>query len=58
MESGVQAIEAYPTSVPDIILIDIGLGEESGFDVCRRLRELDTRSHSTIVFVSGNHNDE
>jgi len=35
--SGVEAVERVRTLRPDVVLIDIRLGEESGFEAARRL---------------------
>jgi two-component system LytT family response regulator len=47
VDSALQAIEA---NQPDIILLDVQLGEQSGFNVLSRLR-----TQPKIVFVTGHH---
>jgi CheY-like chemotaxis protein len=42
---------------PDIVLIDVMLGDESGFDLARRLAELDTRDLAVIMTSSGAEDD-
>jgi DNA-binding NarL/FixJ family response regulator len=37
---------------PDVVLVDITLGEESGFDVARRLIEHDRGGRSTVILIS------
>jgi two-component system, OmpR family, response regulator RegX3 len=46
---GVAAIDAFETSRPDLILLDLMLPKLSGIDVCRALRE---RSEVPIIVVS------
>ena len=37
---------------PDVVLVDITLGEESGFDLARRLVEEDRGRRSTVILIS------
>lgn len=37
---------------PDVVLVDIGLGDESGFDVARRLAQDCPVGHATVIMVS------
>jgi DNA-binding NarL/FixJ family response regulator len=37
---------------PDVVLVDISLGEESGFDVARRLFENDPDDGAAVVLIS------
>jgi DNA-binding NarL/FixJ family response regulator len=43
---------------PDVILVDVSLGEESGFDLTRRLVEKDRRNGAAIVLISTRSEDE
>jgi DNA-binding NarL/FixJ family response regulator len=42
---------------PDIVLIDVVLGDENGFDLARRLAELDPRDLVVIMISSGSEDD-
>jgi DNA-binding NarL/FixJ family response regulator len=42
---------------PDIVLIDVMLGDENGFDLARRLAELDARGLAVIMISSGTEDD-
>ena len=42
---------------PDIVLIDITLGEENGFDLARRLAELDAPGPAVIMISSDTEDD-
>ncbi|HEY8080860.1 MAG TPA: response regulator transcription factor [Acidimicrobiales bacterium] len=46
---GAQALEAFESSRPDLVLLDLMLPKLSGIDVCRKLRE---RSEVPIIVVS------
>jgi DNA-binding NarL/FixJ family response regulator len=37
---------------PDVALVDIDLGEESGFDVARRLTEPAVGAHARVILIS------
>jgi DNA-binding NarL/FixJ family response regulator len=37
---------------PDVILVDIGLGNESGFDLARRLAEDDQGRRAEVILIS------
>ncbi|HEV8543892.1 MAG TPA: response regulator transcription factor [Verrucomicrobiae bacterium] len=43
-----QAIEETKRLLPDVVLLDVRLGDESGFDVCREIQKLD---HEIRVLV-------
>lgn len=42
---------------PDVVLIDIMLGDENGFDLARRLAELDFAGLPVIMISSGTEDD-
>jgi DNA-binding NarL/FixJ family response regulator len=42
---------------PDIVLIDVMLGDENGFDLARRLAELEARDLAVIMISSGTADD-
>ena len=42
---------------PDIVLIDVVLGDENGFDLARRLAEADPRGPAVIMISSGAEED-
>ena len=52
--SGDEAVRLGKALAPDLALVDISLGEESGFDVARRLvDDLNARAPA-VIFVSTN----
>jgi len=50
--SGDEAVRLAKALRPDLALVDISLGEESGFDVARRLAESSSPEPPAIIFVS------
>jgi two-component system, OmpR family, response regulator RegX3 len=52
--SGAAALAVLERCRPDLILLDIGLPDANGIEICQRLR---ARTHAPIIFVSG-HEDE
>lgn len=48
--SAAEALEALGRSLPDIVLLDLGLGDRSGFDV---LREIELHHGVAVIVVSG-----
>jgi CheY-like chemotaxis protein len=47
-----EALERAGETAPDVILIDIDLGLESGFSVARRLAALPSPSSPTLILIS------
>ena len=51
--STAEALRSAEASPPDVILVDISLGEESGLDLARRLAEVDGgREGTTVILIS------
>ena len=50
---GGEAIEQANSYQPDAILLDIGLPDMTGYDVCRTIREQDWASGVPIIALSG-----
>jgi DNA-binding NarL/FixJ family response regulator len=50
--SGAEAARLVDELRPDVTLVDIELGEESGFDVARRLAEAGAPQQATVVLIS------
>ena len=47
-----EALQEARALRPDVVLVDISLGEESGFDVARRLAEDDRAGGPTVILIS------
>lgn len=43
------ALQAIDTCSPDLVLLDVSLSEENGFDICRAIR---SRSDVPVIFVT------
>ena len=50
--SGDEAVRLAKELCPDLALVDISLGTESGFDVARRLAGIGANAHPKVIFVS------
>jgi DNA-binding NarL/FixJ family response regulator len=50
--TGDEAIQAIQDLRPEVTLLDIGLGAESGFEVARRLHEHANHATSPVILVS------
>ncbi|MBV5348085.1 response regulator, partial [bacterium] len=51
---GAQALELVAQEpIPDLILLDVGMPDVSGYDVCRILRENSSTVNIPIIFVTG-----
>jgi two-component system nitrate/nitrite response regulator NarL len=50
--SGDEAVRLSQALLPDLALVDISLGEESGFDVARRLMDGGNPRPPAVIFVS------
>jgi DNA-binding NarL/FixJ family response regulator len=49
------AAEALPLAAklrPDVVLVDIALADESGFEVCRRLADQNRAGGSAVILIS------
>ena len=47
-----EAVRQVETLHPDVVLIDIFLGEESGLDLARRLSETSSHDSRTVILIS------
>jgi DNA-binding NarL/FixJ family response regulator len=47
-----QALQRTAELRPDIVLVDISLGDESGFDVARSLVEHDRSGGTAVILIS------
>ena len=49
-----QALDAFRTHAPDLAILDVGVPDGSGFDVCRAIRKT---SEMPIVFLTARHEE-
>ena len=52
--TGGEAVAHLREQQPDLVLLDIGLPDQTGFDVCRQLREI---SNVPILFLTSRHSE-
>ena len=50
--SGAEGIRQVAASRPDVVLVDVNLGEESGGDLARRIADSSDTSSTRIVLIS------
>jgi len=51
-EDGLQAYEMVKTEDPDLVLLDVGMPGMSGFDVCKKIRELPEGNKYQIMIIT------
>ena len=57
--SGAQALRLIPEKMPNLVLLDVRLGEMSGYDVCARLKSAPaTRSIPIIILTAADNEAE
>jgi len=55
---GASALESTTSFLPEIILLDIGLPDMSGYEVCKKMRQLPIDPPPKIVAVTGWNEDD
>ena len=55
--SGVEALEVYRELHPDVTLVDVDLGADSGFDVVRQLHDANSPAPSVILISTHSEQD-
>jgi len=50
--SGAEAVQQVAELLPDVVLVDIDLGEESGLDLARQLGEGGRAAHPDLILIS------
>lgn len=56
--TGAQAYRACHELQPDVVLLDVELGDETGFDVARALADWDDRAQPRVILISAHAADE
>jgi DNA-binding response OmpR family regulator len=51
-EDGAMAVELAPTQSFDLILMDVRMPRMTGYEACRRLKEMDSTRQIPIIFLS------
>ena len=55
---GAAALAAYQGERPDLLLLDVMMPEKSGFDLCREIRRLDSRTPLLLLTAKGEEIDK
>jgi CheY-like chemotaxis protein len=55
LKDGTQLVDAIVSYRPNLILLDIMLGEFDGRDLCRSLKENPETNHIPIIMISASH---
>ncbi len=50
--NGSEALAAMIKHMPAMVLLDIGLPDISGYDLCRKIRELDDSNQVKVIFIT------
>ncbi len=50
--SGAMALRAIAALLPDLILLDVNMGEMNGYELCAKLKENPDTQHIPIIFLS------
>ncbi|MBN2062631.1 MAG: response regulator [Deltaproteobacteria bacterium] len=58
VSSGSEAIEKLGQGTYDLIMLDIIMPEMDGFELCRKIREMDTNKETPVVFLSAKNQDK
>jgi CheY-like chemotaxis protein len=53
LSSGPAAIEAAPSFVPELVLLDIGMPEMNGYDVCQALQKVPELEDTVFIALTG-----
>lgn len=57
-ERSAGAVERIRALMPDLVVLDVHMSEESGFKMCRRLKSDAATAHIPVVFLSGSKSNE
>lgn len=57
IHDGTQALDRVKRSRPDVVLLDVVMYGQTGFDICRRLKEDPGTGDVPVVFMTARAND-
>lgn len=55
--NGAEAVDLAPTVMPDLIMMDVRMPRMTGYEACRRLKEIDGVKDIPVVFLSAKGQD-
>lgn len=50
--TGAEAVGLMTSARPDVVLLDVELGDDDGFEVCRALKAMPEAAHVPVIFLS------
>ncbi len=56
-KSGLQALNLLLSFKPSLIILDIQMPEMDGFECCKRIKSITSRTDIPIIFLSGSHDE-
>ena len=56
--NGAEAVEKAPDANPDLIMMDVRMPRMTGYEACRKLKEMDGIRDIPVVFLSAKGQDE
>lgn len=56
--NGAEALELAQQVKPDLIMMDVRMPQMTGYEACRRMKELDSTKDIPVVFLSAKGQDE
>ena len=51
-QSKAEAIELFPGYMPDIVLLDVSMGDGTGYEVSMNIRQREVGNDAVIIFIS------
>lgn len=51
--NGIETLAAVVKHAPAMVLLDVGLPDISGYELCRQIKQIDTTGNVQIIFVTG-----
>jgi len=55
LDNGLAVVKTVAQNPPDILLLDVQLGDSDGRDICRELKETLSTQEIPIIMISANH---
>lgn len=57
VENGVEAVDAAPVEMPDLILMDVRMPRMTGYEACQQIKADGRTRHIPVVFLSAKGQD-
>jgi DNA-binding response OmpR family regulator len=53
VRTGAEAVDAYAVAPPDLVILDVMMPGQSGWEVCRSIRETDSLKNTGVIMLTG-----